>query len=93
MGELHWGQVMPEPEAAGAAFGAGNSPDCDWCSYAARMKSGEFPAPKAAPAASGSGMTCPQCNSPMVQRSGRYGEFWGCTKYPECKGTRKIQPA
>jgi DNA helicase-4 len=25
--------------------------------------------------------TCPQCGAEMVQRSGRYGEFWGCRNY------------
>lgn len=34
--------------------------------------------------------TCPSCSSPMRQRSGRYGRFWGCSRYPHCKGTRKI---
>ena len=36
---------------------------------------------------------CPACVGPMVLRSARRGanagsEFWGCTKYPACKGTR-----
>lgn len=29
---------------------------------------------------------CPECGSAMKPRTGRYGEFWGCTKFPECKG-------
>lgn len=33
---------------------------------------------------------CPDCGSPMRRRSGRYGQFWGCSRYPSCKGTRKI---
>lgn len=33
--------------------------------------------------------TCPRCGSPMRRRSGRYGQFWGCSRYPVCKGTRK----
>jgi DNA-binding helix-hairpin-helix protein with protein kinase domain len=33
--------------------------------------------------------TCPRCGSPMRRRSGRYGQFWGCSRYPGCKGTRK----
>lgn len=33
---------------------------------------------------------CPRCGSPMRQRSGRYGDFWGCSRYPGCKGTRNI---
>ncbi len=30
-------------------------------------------------------MTCPECARPMVKKRGRFGEFWGCTGYPECK--------
>ncbi|QDK36415.1 topoisomerase DNA-binding C4 zinc finger domain-containing protein [Bdellovibrio sp. NC01] len=33
---------------------------------------------------------CPQCSSQMVRRSGRRGAFWGCSRYPRCKGTRNI---
>jgi DNA topoisomerase-1 len=33
---------------------------------------------------------CPQCDSPMVVKEGRYGKFLACTRYPECKGTRSI---
>ena len=27
------------------------------------------------------------CGKRMVLRKGRYGEFWGCTGYPKCRGT------
>ncbi len=33
---------------------------------------------------------CPQCGGPMRERSGRNGRFWGCTRYPDCKGTVNI---
>lgn len=33
---------------------------------------------------------CPQCSKPMRQRKSAKGEFWGCTAFPECKGTRPI---
>ena len=33
---------------------------------------------------------CPKCGSVMVLRTGRYGSFYGCSKYPYCKGTRNI---
>ncbi len=32
---------------------------------------------------------CPQCGSPLKLRSGKYGDFWGCTGYPNCKYTQK----
>ncbi len=34
--------------------------------------------------------TCPLCQKPMVKRKGPYSEFWGCSGYPTCKGTRKL---
>lgn len=30
---------------------------------------------------------CPVCNSDMIERWSRFGKFFGCTKFPECKGT------
>lgn len=31
------------------------------------------------------GENCPKCNSPLVIRKGRYGEFTACSNYPTCK--------
>jgi len=31
---------------------------------------------------------CPECQSPMTLKQGPTGPFLGCTRYPECKGTR-----
>ena len=33
--------------------------------------------------------TCPRCNARMVLRHGRFGKFYGCSKFPYCKGTRQ----
>lgn len=38
---------------------------------------------------------CPLCLTPMVRRTAKRGanagsEFWGCTSYPVCRGTRPI---
>jgi transposase-like protein len=33
---------------------------------------------------------CPICGSNMVLRSGKYGKFYGCSKYPRCTGTRSF---
>jgi len=30
--------------------------------------------------------SCPDCGGPMAWRKGRYGHFWSCKGYPECKG-------
>lgn len=39
----------------------------------------------------GEGPTCPKCGAPMVQRRGRYGPFYGCSRYPECDGIVNIE--
>jgi len=31
---------------------------------------------------------CPECNKKMKSRTGKYGVFWGCSDYPNCRGTR-----
>jgi len=38
---------------------------------------------------------CPLCGKPMALRTARKGahagsQFWGCTGYPECKGTQRV---
>ena len=38
---------------------------------------------------------CPNCGKPMALRTARKGEnagaqFWGCSAYPECRGTRSV---
>lgn len=34
---------------------------------------------------------CPTCGGKMHKCKGKYGEFWGCDKFPKCKGNRRIQ--
>jgi Topoisomerase DNA binding C4 zinc finger len=36
---------------------------------------------------------CPSCNSPMVQREGPRGKFYGCSRFPNCRGTRELTTA
>jgi DNA topoisomerase-1 len=33
---------------------------------------------------------CPVCGKPMVFRNGRFGTFLGCSGYPNCKTTLKL---
>lgn len=57
------------------------------------------PGPPAQPAAARSGQSstssCPICQSTMVRRAGKSGalagkNFWGCSRYPACRGTRPM---
>jgi len=36
---------------------------------------------------------CPQCDQPMRRRRSARGDFWGCSSYPDCKGTRPMEEA
>lgn len=33
---------------------------------------------------------CPQCGGVLKRRSGRFGEFYGCSNYPQCRFTRDV---
>ncbi len=30
---------------------------------------------------------CPNCHAPLIRRSGKRGDFWGCSNYPSCRKT------
>jgi len=51
---------------------------------------------QASPAAPGpTASACPTCGKPMAVRTARIGaragsQFWGCTAYPKCTGTRPV---
>jgi len=34
---------------------------------------------------------CPDCGSDLIKRSGRYGEFIGCSGFPKCRFTKSIE--
>jgi DNA topoisomerase-1 len=33
---------------------------------------------------------CPNCGAQLIFRRGRFGEFWACSRYPECKTTKPV---
>ncbi len=56
--------------------------------YSARTEARQREAGSSAPA-------CPYCGKPMRRRTARQGPhsgqgFWGCSAYPDCKGTRPL---
>ncbi len=60
----------------------GNSPDCTGYEIEKgtfRLKGYEGPT-----------ITCDKCGAEMVLKSGRFGKFFACTRYPDCKNTRKL---
>ena len=50
-------------------------------------------AAKAAPlpeASDGDEIRCPDCGAPMARREGKFGPFLGCSAFPKCKKTLKL---
>jgi hypothetical protein len=43
---------------------------------------------KEAPTLASDERICPRCGSKMILRHGRYGRFYGCLRFPYCRGTR-----
>lgn len=37
-------------------------------------------------------LSCPDCCAPMELRQSRYGQFYGCTNFPDCRGTHGAHP-
>ena len=33
---------------------------------------------------------CPKCGAPLIDRMGKFGRFYACSKFPECKYTESI---
>jgi len=55
----------------------------------------QYTAPDRAQSVPGETPTCPRCSAPMTKRVAKAGSnagkpFWGCSKFPECRGTRDI---
>ncbi len=42
------------------------------------------------PVNTGNAAYCPRCSSPMLLRNGRRGQFFGCSRFPYCRGTKNV---
>ncbi|MDD5100174.1 MAG: type I DNA topoisomerase [Syntrophales bacterium] len=63
-----------------------NYPDCKNTMNFTRGENGEIqPEEKQT-----TNVSCPLCGKPMSMRKGRFGQFLGCTGYPECKHTINV---
>ena len=59
-----------------------NHPDCD----AYEIEQGTFKVK----GYEGPVIECDKCSNDMQLKNGRFGKYFACTKYPECKNTRKL---
>jgi len=74
----------------GPFIACSNYPECKY------TRNVEEPAAETAAAANGGAEEeippCEVCGRPMALKRSRFGTFYGCTGYPECKNIRKIGP-
>jgi DNA topoisomerase I len=79
----------------GAFVACSNYPECKYTRNLDEAAPGATGSGEAAEAPAGEEEipNCQDCGKPMQLRRSRFGTFWGCTGYPECKGIKKIGPA
>jgi len=76
--------------ANGVFLGCSGYPDCRYTRNLGEPGEEEEKPGEESGAEGAEAPACPKCGEAMVQRRSRRGPFWGCSKYPECKGTRSI---
>ncbi len=64
---------------------------CSWCNYRLKMRAIDkddaipFKNPQVEEAP-----LCPACGTSMNKKNGKYGTFWSCQRFPDCKGTKSM---
>ncbi|MEO6393295.1 MAG: type I DNA topoisomerase [Pyrinomonadaceae bacterium] len=75
----------------GQFLACSNYPECRTTREVAKKGDAEKPAADGTtPAAETEPEECELCGKPMALKRGRFGQFLGCTGYPECRNIRKI---
>jgi DNA topoisomerase-1 len=85
------GQLLMRFGRFGAFIACSNYPECKY-SRNLEEPGAANGAGESAPAEAVEAPSCPECGKPMQIRRSRFGTFWGCTGYPECKGIQKTGP-
>jgi DNA topoisomerase I len=76
----------------GEFLGCSNYPKCTNTMEFARDDQGNI-VPKEATAPDPTDEVCEKCGKPMVRRRSRFGEFLGCSGYPDCDGIKRAKAA
>jgi DNA topoisomerase-1 len=96
---LDGGQLLMRFGRFGAFVACSNYPECKYTRDVVESGAEEEAAPAgangeaAAATAEEEVPPCEKCGKPMALRRSRFGVFYGCTGYPECKNLRKTGPA
>ena len=84
--ELCGGDLVIKVSRRGRFLGCSNYPDCT-NTKSLSASGGKSEAEKKEPVIA-VGITCDLCGSAMYIREGKFGKFYGCSKYPECNGIK-----
>jgi len=76
----------------GAFVACSNYPDCKYTRNTDEAAAPETPAAGGEAPAAEEIPPCEVCGKPMALKRSRFGTFYGCTGYPECKHLRKTGP-
>ncbi len=86
------GEVKPIADYRDLSLSSGEGRICRSCKKMKRthvVRALEEREAKSHRAVESASVKCPMCKSSMVLRTGRYGRFFGCSRYPKCRGTRQ----
>jgi len=88
--ELDGGDMVIKWGRNGEFLACSNYPKCTNTGEIARDDQGNITMkPPSAPVPSDE--VCEKCGKPMVKRRSRFGEFLGCSGYPDCDGIKRLQ--
>ncbi len=90
--ELDGGNMVIKWGRNGEFLACSNYPKCKNTKEFARDDQGTITAREPGPAAP-TDEVCEKCGKPMVRRRSRFGEFLGCSGYPECDGIKRMTSA
>ena len=87
--ELDGGNMVIKWGRNGEFLACSNYPKCKNTKEFTRDEQGGIVAKEPGPAAP-TDEVCEKCGKPMVRKRSRFGEFLGCSGYPDCDGIKRI---
>lgn len=88
--EIDGGKMVIKWGRNGEFLACANYPKCTNTKEFTRDEQGNI-LPQEPAALPASDEVCDKCGRPMVRKRSRFGEFLGCSGYPECDGIKKLQ--
>jgi DNA topoisomerase-1 len=87
--ELDGGDMVIKWGRNGEFLACSNYPKCTNTGEIARDDQGNITLKPSVPVPTDE--VCEKCGKPMVKRRSRFGEFLGCSGYPDCDGIKRLQ--